>query len=102
MEEIMNLYQQQFGNDFELGFELRAFSFLNDTSYSNDVSPSFTFTHNGEYFKLWVDHEFQEDREDENLRYAIIRYADEHFEEYDEMIHEVESPEEIIEILNSY
>lgn len=98
----MNLYQQLFGGDFELGFELSAYPFLVDTSYSNDISPSFAFSHNGEYFKLWVDHEYVEDREEENMRYAIIRYSDEHYEEYVEMIHEVESPEEIIEILNSY
>ena len=98
----MKLYQRMFGSEFELGFDLCAFPFLTDTSYSNDISPSFTFTNNGEYFKLWVDHEYVEDREEENMRYAIIRYSDEHYEEYVEMIHEVESPEEIIEILNKY
>lgn len=37
------LYKNEFGADFDLGFNLNDYPFLKDKSWHNDVSPSFFF-----------------------------------------------------------
>lgn len=39
----MDEYKQEFGESFQLGFELSHFPFLKDKSWHNDVCPSFMF-----------------------------------------------------------
>lgn len=39
----MHNYQKAFGEEFNIGFGLEHFPFLNDTSYRNDDCPSFAF-----------------------------------------------------------
>lgn len=72
-EHNMSLYQNAFGKDFKLGFNLADYPFLIDQSYSNDMCPSFYFKSNSTYYILWVDHENPAEREDENNhRYTIF------------------------------
>ena len=68
----MHLYKQEFGEAFELGFELGHFPFLLDKSWHNDVCPSFMFKskkgsdssnldqhksqQNDQYLVLWTDY----------------------------------------------
>ncbi len=70
------LYQQTFGTDFDLGIEIPS-SWM-DTSYKNDVSPSFMFKDDRFPFltwKLWVDHADVDQREiSESNRYIIELY----------------------------
>lgn len=69
----MNLYQQEFGKYFELGFNLNDYPFLTDKSYRNDICPSFYFKTAGTYYILWVDYPTPSERENENFsRYTIV------------------------------
>lgn len=69
----MRLYQQQFGKDFQLGFNLEDYPFLTDKSYHNDICPSFYFKDADSYYILWVDYPTPSDREDESYsRYTIV------------------------------
>ncbi|AQS35245.1 hypothetical protein Sps_00020 [Shewanella psychrophila] len=64
----MHQYKQEFGEAFDLGFELSHFSFLKDKSWHNDVCPSFMFKakvnsdisvgleQSEQYLVLWVDY----------------------------------------------
>ncbi|MCL1062615.1 hypothetical protein MK852_10760 [Shewanella benthica] len=65
------LYQKEFGFNFKLGFNLTDYPFLKDKSWHNDVSPSFYYKLNSQYFVLWVDHALVENRENETKRYLI-------------------------------
>ncbi|MDI5832692.1 hypothetical protein AAEH72_10370 [Shewanella xiamenensis] len=68
----MSVYQQTFGDKFELGFDLSLYTFLIDKSYQNDMCPSFYFKHNNHYFILWVDYADPICREEDYPRYSII------------------------------
>ncbi|WP_394390565.1 hypothetical protein [Shewanella woodyi] len=80
-------YRQEFGEDFELGFELGHFPFLQDKSWHNDVCPSFMFKgkvepnipvsnqclQDEQYLVLWVDFPHEDDRENTtSSRYSIV------------------------------
>ncbi len=85
-------YKQEFGEDFELGFELNNFRFLKDKSWHNDVCPSFMFKakidsnssglnqcpqsqnqQDDQYLVLWVDYKNEDDRENTgSSRYTVI------------------------------
>ena len=65
------LYKNQFGADFDLGFNLSDYPYLKDKSWHNDVSPSFYFSIGQQYYVLWVDHADPTEREDSNGRYLI-------------------------------
>lgn len=77
----MELYQKAFGTNFVLGFDLQSYPMLTDRSWGNDVSPSFYFKQNDNYFVLWVDYQTKELRENEDsARYVIqlgTNYGDE-------------------------
>lgn len=65
------LYKKEFGDNFNLGFNIGEFPELHDKSYHNDVCPSFWFMKNGQYIVLWVDFENPQDRESDSKRYTI-------------------------------
>ncbi|MBV7317625.1 hypothetical protein [Shewanella sp. NIFS-20-20] len=65
------LYKNEFGSDFDLGFNLNDYSYLNDKSWHNDASPSFYFNVGSQYYVLWVDYSEPSKREDSNSRYLI-------------------------------
>jgi hypothetical protein len=65
------LYKNEFGPDFDLGFNLNDYPYLKDKSWHNDVSPSFYFSIGSQYYVLWVDHADPAEREDSNSRYLI-------------------------------
>tara|TARA_R110002033_G_scaffold111827_1_gene157245 strand:- start:18247 stop:18591 length:345 start_codon:yes stop_codon:yes gene_type:complete len=65
------LFKNEFGNDFDLGFNLNDYPYLKDKSWHNDVSPSFYFNIGSQYYLLWIDHADPADREDSNSRYLI-------------------------------
>ncbi|WP_298776294.1 hypothetical protein [uncultured Shewanella sp.] len=69
----MHLYQKEFGDKFELGFNLTDYSFLTDRSWHNDVSPSFYFKKGNHFYVLWVERPNVDDREnDSDARYTIM------------------------------
>lgn len=68
----MYLYQKEFEPDFDLGFNLADFPQLNDKSWHNDMSPSFWFESNGQYYILWVDYADKSKREEDTPRYIIV------------------------------
>jgi len=59
----MRPYQEHFGKNFNLGFNLKHFPFLKDESYPNDACPNFQFTVNDVVYILWVDYENSADQE---------------------------------------
>ncbi|ABV39106.1 conserved hypothetical protein [Shewanella sediminis HAW-EB3] len=86
-------YKQEFGDGFELGFELGNFPHLEDKSWKDEACPSFMFKlksglghagfstedakprHNSleEYLVLWVDYPNSEERENTTTsRYSIV------------------------------
>lgn len=65
-------YQREFGDEFDLGFDIRQFTNLTDKSWHNDVCPSFYFRIEDQYFVLWVDFKDPERREFNCLRYTIV------------------------------
>jgi hypothetical protein len=67
----MILYKNEFGLDFDLGFNLNDYPHLKDKSWHNDVSPSFYFSIGSQYYVLWIDHADPAEREDSNSRYLI-------------------------------
>lgn len=69
----MHLYQQEFGDKFELGFNLADHPFLIDKSWHNDASPSFYFKKGNHFYVLWVESANVDDREnDSDARYTIM------------------------------
>jgi hypothetical protein len=96
----MNLYKQCFGSDFELGFDLNEFPFLEDVSYKNDACPSFMFKSGDSYYRLWVDFESHYDREEDICRYSLNRYEDEELNDLIENIKDAEYFSEMKEFLN--
>ncbi len=89
-------YKQEFGDGFELGFELSDFQHLEDKSWKDEACPSFMFKLNSglghagfsdsglsgaakkqnslvEYLVLWVDYPSKEERENTTTsRYSIV------------------------------
>ena len=66
------LYKEEFGENFNLGFEISKFPQLEDQSYKHDVCPKFSFKVDDKYFLLFVDFENVKDREYENEeRYSL-------------------------------
>jgi hypothetical protein len=77
-------YKQEFGENFELGFELSDYPFLIDKSWHNDACPSFMFKakidsdssgleDSSQYLVLWVDYPNKEERENTTTsRYSIV------------------------------
>lgn len=73
----MSLYQQEFGQDFDLGFDLKNHPYLIDKSWHNDQCPSFYFKVDEQYYVLWVDYAAEERREDGTPRYMITKGVNE-------------------------
>ena len=69
----MHQYQQEFNENFELGFALSEYPFLVDKSWHNDTSPSFYFKTEDTFLVLWVDYPSLEDRDSDNPRYVIMK-----------------------------
>ena len=65
------MYKNEFGSDFDLGFNLKEHPYLTDKSWHNDMSPSFYFSVGAQYYVLWVDYADPNKREDSNERYLI-------------------------------
>ncbi|WP_394201583.1 hypothetical protein [Marinagarivorans algicola] len=65
------LYKKEFGDDFDLGFNLNAYPYLKDKSWHNDVSPSFYFNIGPQYYVLWADYADTKKREYPSERYSI-------------------------------
>ncbi len=75
----MYQFQDEFGRDFDLGFDLSDFPFLHDKSWNDDDCPSFLFHCEsriklGEYLVLWVNPVKKEARLNDFPRY-IVRTA---------------------------
>ncbi|WP_434939708.1 hypothetical protein ACRWQN_02850 [Shewanella sp. HL-SH8] len=70
-------YKNEFGADFDLGFNLSDYPFLKDKSWHNDISPSFYFNVGSQYYVLWVDHSDPAEREESNSRYLIQKATNE-------------------------
>lgn len=68
----MSLYKQEFGQSFDLGFDLNDHPYLIDKSWHNDLCPSFYFKVGELFYVLWVDHADIEQREEDTPRYVII------------------------------
>lgn len=68
----MSLYKQEFGQNFDLGFDLKDHPYLIDKSWHNDQCPSFYFKVAEQYYVLWVDYGDIEQREEHTPRYVII------------------------------
>ncbi|PKG75538.1 hypothetical protein CXF86_06880 [Shewanella sp. GutCb] len=66
-------YKQEFGEGFDLGFELRDFPFLEDKSWKDEACPSFMLKSGDRYLVLWVDYPNKEERENTiTSRYSIV------------------------------
>lgn len=50
----MELYKQEFGQNFDLGFNLENHPYLIDKSWHNDLCPSFYFKADEQYYVLWL------------------------------------------------
>ncbi|WP_259399165.1 hypothetical protein [Pseudoalteromonas sp. SG43-7] len=48
----MSLYKQEFGQDFDLGFDLKEHPYLIDKSWHNDLCPNFYFKVDEQYYVL--------------------------------------------------
>lgn len=72
----MHIYQQEFGLDFELGFDLNNFPFLEDLSFHLDECPSFVFhslaPNDKEYLLLWVENKDPSMRGCDFPRYSVL------------------------------
>ena len=73
----MSLYKQEFGQNFDLGFDLKNHPYLIDKSWHNDQCPSFYFKVGEQYYVLWVDYADIEQREEETPRYVIVEAINE-------------------------
>lgn len=99
----MTHYKREFGEDFNLGFNLTDFPWLKDKSWHNDVSPSFTFKAGSQYLVLWVDYEEPDSRELGQERYLVMTAINEGTEadpeiytgEDSEVVLATESPSEL-------
>ena len=101
-------FKEAFGDDFQLGFDLKNYPQLKDNSYHNDTSPNFWFRTPLQYFTLWIDYSDRSNRENENMRYSIItaeNFGDEDYPEISSsngnIVFECELPSEIIDYLDN-
>ena len=81
----MELYKQEFGQNFDLGFSLKKHPYLIDKSWHNDQCPSFYFIENEKYYVLWVDYAEEEQREEDTFRYVIVEAINEGSDEEPEV-----------------
>ena len=103
----MALYKREFGQEFNLGFDLADFPWLKDKSWHNDVSPSFIFKAGTQHLVLWVDYEEPDSRELEQERYLVMTAINEGTDiepeiytgEDSEVVLATESPSELIAYL---
>ncbi|MBB1456893.1 hypothetical protein [Pseudoalteromonas sp. SG43-5] len=89
----MELYKQEFGQNFDLGFDLKNHPYLIDKSWHNDLCPSFYFKVGEQYYVLWVDYADIEQREEETLRYLITKGVNEGTNDTPEIYSETNSEE---------
>ncbi len=75
-EDKLPQYKEQFGEDFEVGFELDMFPQLDDHSYCHDICPRFAFKVDDQFYMLFTDYEDPDDREHDTTRYAILTATD--------------------------
>ncbi|WP_017218305.1 hypothetical protein [Pseudoalteromonas sp. NJ631] len=68
----MSLYKQEFGQDFDLGVDLKEHPYLIDNSWHNYLCPSFYFKVDEHYYFLWVDYAEEEQKEENTTRYTVI------------------------------
>ncbi|GIU15346.1 hypothetical protein TUM4261_32150 [Shewanella sp. c952] len=88
----MDLYKQEFGQQFELGFDLTQYPWLVDKSWHNDVSPSFYLKTPTGFMVLWVDYEDPKQREDsEQDRYVVMTAVNSGTDESPEVYHDEDS-----------
>ncbi len=73
----MELYKQEFGQNFDLGFDLKNHPYLIDKSWHNDQCPSFYFKVGEQFYVLWVDYADIEQREEDTPRYVILEAINE-------------------------
>ena len=52
----MELFKQEFGQNFEIGFDLKNHPYLIDKSWHNDQCPSFYFNVSEQFYVLWIDY----------------------------------------------
>tara|TARA_B100000700_G_C14728383_1_gene707162 strand:+ start:275 stop:607 length:333 start_codon:yes stop_codon:yes gene_type:complete len=69
----VSLYKQEFGQDFDLGFDLKEHPYLIDKSWHNDLCPSFYFKVDEQYYVLWVDYADEERREEDTSMKLLMR-----------------------------
>lgn len=89
----MELYKQEFGQNFDLGFDLKNHPYLIDKSWHNDQCPSFYFKVDEQFYVLWVDYADVEQREEETLRYMITKGVNEGTNDKPEIYSEASSEE---------
>lgn len=73
----MELYEKEFGLNFDLGFDLKDYPYLIDKSWHNDLCPSFYFKVLEQFYVLWVDYADIDQREENTPRYLIIEAINE-------------------------
>ena len=73
----MSLYKQEFGQNFDLGFDLKNHPYLIDKIWHNDQCPSFYFNVGEQYYVLWGDYADVEQREEDTPRYVIVEAINE-------------------------
>jgi hypothetical protein len=105
----LSLYQKEFGYHFDLGFDIELYPFLKDTSWHNDLVPTFVWRSNDRDYRLSVCQEKPSDREHHDMpRYSVdvidVRYQ--HLDEEDfadsEVIFSHESVEELFRFLRLF
>lgn len=89
----MSLYKQEFGQDFDLGLDLKEHPYLIDKSWHNDLCPSFYFKVDEQYYVLWVDYADEEQREEDSARFMITKGVNEGTNYKPEVYSEVNSEE---------
>jgi len=89
----MELYKQEFGRDFDLGFDLKSHPYLIDKSWHNDLCPSFYFHVGEQYYVLWVDYTDEAQREEDTPRYIIVKAVNEGTKDKPEVYSETSSEE---------
>ena len=70
------LYKQEFGRDFDLGFDLESHPYLIDKSWHNDLCPSFYFNVGEQYYLLWVDYADEGQREEAKTTQTQHKYPE--------------------------
>jgi len=93
----------EFGSEYNVpeGIQmLAAQGMIQDTSWHNDASPSFELEVRGKRFRVWVEHEDPQMREDpDSVRYLAMVQTDEEGQEHDLML-ETERTDEILSWLS--